>query len=80
MKSLIIPYSPSFKEQCLSLFVQNTPPFFAPNEQKDYKQFLEDIPETYYVITAGENNSVVGAFGLQRIGLDNPNPKTVKVN
>ena len=63
----ILPYQSSFKEQCLSLFIQNTPPFFALSEQRDYEQFLENVPETYCVIATGQNKLIVGAFGLQRI-------------
>jgi N-acetylglutamate synthase-like GNAT family acetyltransferase len=49
-------------ESCLRLFDANCPEFFAPNERRDYEDFLNTHPATYELCIVEE--SVVGVFGL----------------
>ena len=55
-------YLSTDKAACLELFDANCPEYFAPNERKDYENFLEANPENYELcFVAGP---LVGAFGL----------------
>ena len=47
---------------CLSIFDENCPEFFAPNERDEYAEFLDSAPIGYEVCLI--NNAVIGAFGL----------------
>ncbi len=59
-------YLSTDKAACLELFDANCPEYFAPNERKDYENFLEANPENYELcFVAG---SLVGAFGLMHDG------------
>ena len=62
------PYSTSDKDACLSLFDENSPEFFAPNERADYASFLDDCPDGYELWMV--DGSIVGAYGLIGDGLD----------
>lgn len=56
------PYAATDLAQCLSLFDENCPEFFALNERVDYGAFLHQEPSRYWVcVVAGR---VAGAFGL----------------
>ncbi|TPH13579.1 GNAT family N-acetyltransferase [Litorilituus lipolyticus] len=55
-------YLPSYKDDCLALFDDNCPEFFAPNERNDYAAFLDSNPVGYEVCLVGD--TVIGAFGL----------------
>ncbi|TQV74255.1 GNAT family N-acetyltransferase [Exilibacterium tricleocarpae] len=56
------PYSPDWKECCLSVFDENCPKFFAPGERLDYEQFLDQEPPGYELCLS--DGRVAGAFGL----------------
>jgi len=65
MKSMEItfrPYSLCDKEICLALFDTNCPEYFAPNERRDYNDFLTSNPHGYELCIVNED--IVGAFGL----------------
>ncbi len=55
-------YSSSDKERCLALFDSNCPEYFAPNERRDYENFLSSNPSGYEVCIG--NKKIAGAFGL----------------
>lgn len=55
-------YSDNDKEACLSLFDENCPEYFAPNEREDYEGFLSAGPKEYQVCSCGDE--IVGVFGL----------------
>ncbi len=58
----------------LDLLRLNTPVFFAPEEEKDYVQYLDHELEWYYVIEV--NKSVVGCGGINFSG----DPATGKIS
>lgn len=47
---------------CLQLFDENCPQYFAENEKQDYSRFLESKPTGYFVVNSGKN--ILAAFGL----------------
>ena len=57
-----VPFESSHRAGCLTLFDQNCPEYFAPNERADYESFLDTTPADYRVALRG--NLVVAAFGL----------------
>lgn len=59
-------YLPTYKAACLELFDANCPEYFAPNERKDYENFLEANPENYELCFVAR--LLVGAFGLMHDG------------
>ena len=56
------PYSLRDKKICLALFDTNCPEYFAPNERRDYDNFLTSNPPGYELCIV--NGDIVGAFGL----------------
>ncbi|MGB0833450.1 MAG: GNAT family N-acetyltransferase [Psychrobium sp.] len=57
-----IPYTLEHQDACLTLFDENCPEFFAPNERDDYRGFLDQQYDGYCVCEL--ESKVVGAFGL----------------
>jgi len=57
-------YSQNDKEECLSLFDENCPEYFSPNEREDYEDFLAATPKGYEVLVY--DDEIVGVFGLFR--------------
>lgn len=55
-------YSADYFENCLELFNQNCPKYFATNERQDYIEFLQTPPPKYKVGLIDEK--VVAVFGL----------------
>lgn len=55
-------YKARDQSACLSLFDQNCPEFFAPNERDDYLEFLDTNPARYQLCIY--DDKVVGAFGV----------------
>ena len=55
-------YKNQDREDCLKVFDENCPDFFAPNERSDYADFLDSNPEAYEVCLLG--GDIIGAFGL----------------
>jgi GNAT superfamily N-acetyltransferase len=56
------PFEPADRAACLSLFDENSPEFFAPNERADYLAFLASSADDYCVCMLG--GRVAGAYGL----------------
>jgi len=57
------PFLLSDREACLAIFDTNCPEFFAPNERKDYEQFLPGNPSAYEVCV--RSHKIVGAYGFK---------------
>ncbi|MGR5445056.1 GNAT family N-acetyltransferase [Vibrio jasicida] len=55
-------FLPSEKEDCLCIFDENCPEYFATNEREDYADFLDSDPQGYEVCFL--NGELVGAYGL----------------
>jgi RimJ/RimL family protein N-acetyltransferase len=53
------------RQDCLRIFDENCPEFFAPNERPDFSEYLRD-PGAYAVCLMG--GRVVGAYGLRPEG------------
>jgi len=60
--TVVKPYTPKNKEQVLALLKANTPEFFAPEEQKDLEDYLNNELEDYFVVL--ENNVIIGSGGI----------------
>lgn len=55
-------YKARDKPACLSLFDENCPEYFAPNERLDFEEFLDKNPATYQLCL--KNEVIVGVFGV----------------
>tara|TARA_R110002096_G_scaffold416576_3_gene619568 strand:+ start:11899 stop:12339 length:441 start_codon:yes stop_codon:yes gene_type:complete len=55
-------YEARDKNACLSLFDQNCPDFFAPNEREEYEGFLDTNRSEYLLCTT--EGQIVGVFGI----------------
>lgn len=55
-------YRTSDRSTCLTLFDENCPASFAPNERDDYATFLDAATSHYVVCLQG--GTIVGAYGL----------------
>ncbi|HLV39576.1 GNAT family N-acetyltransferase [Xanthomarina sp.] len=77
---MIRKYSNKDKPELIKLFRQNTPEYFDPSEESDYKNYLENEVEDYFVYK--ENANIIAAGGinyfpqekLARISWDMVNP------
>lgn len=56
------PFTPEDTPQCLALFDENCPKFFAINERDDYAAFLHHSPKCYQLIY--EDDALLAAYGL----------------
>ena len=56
------PYETADQADCLRLFDENCPAFFAPNERPDYNDFLVRGSKDY--IVASVEGRVIAAYGL----------------
>lgn len=56
------PYCKADRQACSGIFAANCPEFFAPNERRDYEEFLDLEPDGYEVCEV--DGRVLGAFGL----------------
>lgn len=61
-------YKARDKDACLSLFNENCPEFFAPNEKADYDEFLDQNYPGYYMVYA--DDILAGVFGIMDLGED----------
>ena len=61
-------YTPSKFEECLELFELNCPAYFAEEERKDYRKFLEYERDIY--LLGYENDSLVCCFGMTEHNID----------
>ncbi len=55
-------YNAKHYRECLELFDENCPRYFAVNEKEDYIEFLKSEPSSYLVGSVG--SLLVSAFGL----------------
>lgn len=62
MKIVIREYEPTDKEGVMVLIRLNTPGFFAPEEEADFKKYLEEERELYYVVLW--DGQIVGCGGI----------------
>lgn len=58
---MIRPYHPTDQDQLLHLLRLNTPQYFAPSEEEDYKAYLVHSSQYYFVME--EAGQVVGCGG-----------------
>lgn len=61
-------YTPSKFEECLELFELNCPAYFAEEERKDFRKFLEYERDIY--LLGYENDSLVCCFGMTEHNID----------
>lgn len=66
----IRPYSPADLEACLAVFDTNVPRYFITTERGPFREFLENLPGPYLVITDA-SGAVVGCGGYA-INADEP--------
>jgi N-acetylglutamate synthase-like GNAT family acetyltransferase len=66
------PYREADRQACTSIFDANCPEFFAPNERRDFEDFLESVPGDYEVCEV--DGKILGAYGLI---VDGKNTKTL---
>lgn len=62
MEIVIREYEPTDKEDVIILIRLNTPGFFAPEEETDFKKYLEEERELYYVMLW--DGQIVGCGGI----------------
>lgn len=55
-------YKARDKDACLSLFNENCPAYFAPNEKADFEEFLDSHPDGYQLCIM--DDKVVGVFDV----------------
>nr|WP_293295307.1 GNAT family N-acetyltransferase [Allomuricauda sp.] len=65
---MIRKYKEKDKSDLIRLLRLNTPKFFAPSEEKDFVDYLNNHSENYYVIE--ESKKIIGAGGFNN-GFDN---------
>lgn len=58
------PYTPEDRPACVALFKANTPHWFAPYELEQYESFLDDEPQTYFIML-DVDGSIIGAGGIE---------------
>lgn len=58
------PYEPGDREICLAMFDANTPTWFAPHEREPYGEFLDNCPDSYFVVLDSEGR-IAGAGGVE---------------
>lgn len=58
----IRPYKPEDREQLLRIIRENTPAYFAPKEEADFADYLDNEIETYFVVESG--GLIVGCGGV----------------
>ena len=61
-------YQKRHRHQCMALFEQNCPHFFAVEERADYEQFLDSAPENYWLVR--QSDDFIACYGLTIQGLD----------
>lgn len=60
---MIRKFAENDRADLINIFKLNTPKFFDPNEQKDFKAYLNDYSEYYFVIE--QNGVIAGGGGLK---------------
>lgn len=59
---MIRPYKSKDKDKLIELIRLNIPKYFAPSEEKDFIDYLDDYLEDYFVVE--ENGQIVGSGGI----------------
>jgi [ribosomal protein S18]-alanine N-acetyltransferase len=62
MKAVIRPYQPNDLPVLLSILRHNTPRYFDPSEEPDFRRYLEHEREEYFVVEV--EGQVVGSGGI----------------
>lgn len=57
-------YQTSDRSACLAIFDSNTPEWFAPHEREHFELFLDNGPESYFVLI-NRDGIVEGAGGIE---------------
>lgn len=63
---MIYPYSPADREGVLTIFRMNTPLYFAPEEEADLQQYLEEHSAHYFVYKKAGQVVGAGGYNYQR--------------
>ncbi len=71
---IIRKYTHQDKSSVIELLQQNTPDFFDPSEEKDFKYYLAHEIEDYFVIE--QDNQVIGSGGINYF----PKNNTAKIS
>ncbi|RTY89122.1 GNAT family N-acetyltransferase [Flavobacterium sp. GT3R68] len=71
---IIREYKPSDKSRIMELLKLNTPEYFAPAEEQDLMDYLNNHLENYYVVE--ENGFIVGCGGFNR----SDDPEIVRIS
>lgn len=58
----IIPYKPEHNTEVVEILRANTPDYFAPSEEAEFKNYLESEREDYFIVES--NDDIVGAGGI----------------
>ena len=59
---LVAPYKAEYFEALIALFLANSPTYFAEEELADFKNYLQDQVEDYFVLLLGDQ--VIGCGGI----------------
>lgn len=62
METTIREYQPTDKNAVIDLIRQNTPAYFAQEEEADFSNYLDSERELYFVLLF--NNEIVGCGGI----------------
>lgn len=60
MLMIVRAYGPEDQEVCLQMFQSNVPHFFTAEEVDDYRKYLTDLTEPYFVIECGQELMACG--------------------
>ena len=71
---IFVDYEGAYFFECLRLFDENCPQYFAKNEKSEYVGFLKSNPQGYVVAISEEK--VVAAFGL----IDTPDARRARLS
>lgn len=60
---MIRPFRPTDTTGLKTIFLQNVPKYFAPNEVQDFTHYLQQYGDTYYTVES--NEKIIGGVGFQ---------------
>lgn len=58
------PYTLHDKAALLALFDENTPPYFAQHERRDYSEFLDEPQGVYFVLEKDQTIAACGGYWI----------------
>ena len=62
----IISFSLKYKPQCIALFEDNTPVYFAPEEKEIFDNFLgRQYPPYHFYLVESDNNLIIACGGIK---------------